>query len=419
MVTNAVAAAGPYLGQAVTRELVEAALADLLASPQFKGSQRSRQFLKYVVTCTLDGGSDRLRERVLGMDLFSRPVSYDPSEDSVVRVAASDVRKRLAQYYAEEGHQTGLRIDLPLGSYVPEFKVVPAPTTAAAAPVQTLKSFVRPKVWIAAAVLAIFTVAAVLAFYQSPDPVKQFWAPVLSSDRPVLMTLGNSAVYTLSGRVYSEYLKTQPHNRSEVTMAIEPDPNFRLTAADLRSEQGQYVGAGGAQAVLRFAVQLTSMGKTTFLRTGPDFSFADLRDQPAILIGAFSNQWTLRSTRSHRFYFASEPDGRRLIKDRQGPSQAWGLDAAASRKDFTDYAIVSRIPRSETGQPLFVAAGITQYGCTGAAELLTNRSLLRQALQNASAPSDWANHNLQMVVATKVVAGIPGPPEVVATHFWK
>jgi hypothetical protein len=419
MVTNAVEAAGPSLGKDITREMVEAALADLLASPHFKGSQRSRQFLKYVVTCTLEGRSDNLRERVLGMDLFSRPTSYDPSEDSVVRVAASDVRKRLAQYYAQECHRTALRIDLPLGSYVPEFKVAPGPPIPVAAPVQTPGPAVRPKLWMAAALLAIFAAAAVVALHRSSDPVQQFWAPVLSSDKPVLMTLGNSAVYTLSGRVYNEHLKTQPHNRSQVPVAIESNPSLHLTAADLQSEQGQYVGAGGAQAVLRFAVQLTSMGKATFLRTGPDFSFADLRDHPAILIGAFSNQWTLRSTRNHRFYFGWEAGGRELIKDRQSPSQAWGLDAAASRKDFTDYSIVSRVLRSETGQPLFVAAGITQYGCTGAAELLTNPSLLREALHNASAPRDWANYNLQMVVATKVVAGIPGPPEVVATHFWK
>ena len=62
-----------------------------------------------------------LRERMIGAEMFGRPVDYDTSNDAVVRVRATEVRKRLAQYYREAAQTPVVRIDLPSGSYVPEF----------------------------------------------------------------------------------------------------------------------------------------------------------------------------------------------------------------------------------------------------------------------------------------------------------
>lgn len=69
----------------------------------------------------LAGEFDQLRERMIGVEMFGRQVDYDTSNDAVVRVRATEVRKRLAQYYAELDGSPAVCIELPAGSYVPKF----------------------------------------------------------------------------------------------------------------------------------------------------------------------------------------------------------------------------------------------------------------------------------------------------------
>lgn len=120
---------------AVVRQHLEA----ILASHAFAGSKRTQEFLRLIVQHTLEGEIDALRERMIGAELFSRPISYDTGNDSVVRVRASEVRKKLAQFYSELGRQEPpVHIELPAGSYVPRFQFPPyAPESPLAANAQS------------------------------------------------------------------------------------------------------------------------------------------------------------------------------------------------------------------------------------------------------------------------------------------
>src|SRR5262249_50928379 len=91
-------------------------------SPALKGSKRSQEFLQFVVEKALDGHYDDLKERTLGVELFGRRPSYDTGTDAIVRVTACDLRRRLLQFYAAGSDHSGYRIELPPGSYVPEFQ---------------------------------------------------------------------------------------------------------------------------------------------------------------------------------------------------------------------------------------------------------------------------------------------------------
>lgn len=98
-------------------------------SAYFRTSKRSCEFLQYIVQVALDGRMDSLKERSIGIDLFGRDTSYEPSSDATVRVRANEVRKRLSSYYASSEARS-LRIDLPTGSYVPRFLPISAANTA-------------------------------------------------------------------------------------------------------------------------------------------------------------------------------------------------------------------------------------------------------------------------------------------------
>jgi hypothetical protein len=95
-------------------------LETVICGEAFRGSHRSAQFLRYVVNQSVSGHCDELKERLIGVELFGRSPSYDTGEDAIVRVTASDVRRRLLQHYGSCGTSAEFRIRLPLGSYIPE-----------------------------------------------------------------------------------------------------------------------------------------------------------------------------------------------------------------------------------------------------------------------------------------------------------
>jgi hypothetical protein len=107
-------------------------LKEVLESDVFKGSHRSVQFLQFIVDQAIAGRFDSLKERVIGMELFGRSASYDTGDDAIVRVTASDVRRRLHEHYGRYGETSEFRISLPSGSYIPEITQKPNGAPAAA-----------------------------------------------------------------------------------------------------------------------------------------------------------------------------------------------------------------------------------------------------------------------------------------------
>ena len=96
-------------------------LETVISSPAFAGSKRCQDFVRLVVQHCLAGEVESLRERQIGVEMFGRRADYDTSNDAVVRVRATEVRKRLAQFYRETDPPPPVHIELPPGSYVPVF----------------------------------------------------------------------------------------------------------------------------------------------------------------------------------------------------------------------------------------------------------------------------------------------------------
>ena len=125
----------------VDASAVRAQLERILLSAPFRNSKRYPALLRYVVEQELNGASSELKERTIAIDVFGRDPYYDPSVDPVVRISAGEVRKRLAQYYQEVADADQLRIELPVGSYRPEFVAPVAARPVASLPGPLLKAF--------------------------------------------------------------------------------------------------------------------------------------------------------------------------------------------------------------------------------------------------------------------------------------
>lgn len=109
----------------VDRAAVLLHLERILSSAPFRQAERSTALLRYVVTRALDGDGDRLKEYTVGVDALGRGPKFDPRTDPVVRAEASRLRSRLDRYYAGDGRDDVVIIELPKGSYVPRFSSGP------------------------------------------------------------------------------------------------------------------------------------------------------------------------------------------------------------------------------------------------------------------------------------------------------
>ena len=401
----------PESGHAVriSEEAIREQLNRVLASHEFRTSKRSQDFLKYVIENTLSGHADILKERTIGIEVFGRPTSYEPSDDATVRVKAGEVRKRLGLYYAGQGAHDPIRIELPGGTYVPEFHwsgsevtseqvsaesgepgAEIAPTKIVAASSRTLRTWIRLGI-----ALACLALVAFLWFRTrtAPSAMDQFWLPVLQGSSPVSVCVA----YVPDLYKLRDPSAAQP-TRLEDFMPI-PD---------------QFVGNGDLVAVSKMSAMLARLQRPYRVRVGGEVSFNDLRAAPAILIGYSYTRWKEISSQLRFFIDTSRrPLG---ITDNGKPTK-WSLaDVPANGRTSEDYAIVSRVFHADTHAMLVEIAGIKDYGTEAAADLVTNPDLLAEALRGA--PAGWQNKNLQLVLHVKVIAGAPSSPVVVESHFW-
>lgn len=150
--TGLVSVSDPALLSDRQKTQIRAHLDSALAHAIFAGSKRTQDFLRLVVCHALDGRQDCLHERTIGAELFGRPIGYDTGNDSVVRVRASDARKKLALYYSQIP-ESALRIELPSGSYLPVFHFLAEEST----PLATVSATPLPAEPEAHSRLSVFT----------------------------------------------------------------------------------------------------------------------------------------------------------------------------------------------------------------------------------------------------------------------
>lgn len=409
---------------AVDKEKVLQELEAVLGSQPFRQSKRSRQFLSFVVQHKLEGRAEFLKERIIGSELFDRKADYSTGDDPIVRVQAGEVRKRLEHYYKDFGRESLVHIELPVGSYVPEFHFrtdqPQRPLTPAQQPIPQRRTV--PYLLMAASCAVLVMVLIAMRFAHGrpqPTALDEFWAPVFSTSRPVLICLPKLVLYLPSYDLFRQYSKT---HQGTFETAIERfserlplDPNHKIAWGDMKAYSDLGLVSGDVYAGFRISGLLNRINKENQLRIGNASSFEDLRNSPAVIVGAFSNRWTLEMTSGLRFVFA-EQDDVFWIEDRNTPGKRWLCKLGPHHEVVEDFGVVTRLLDSKTGQPVIALAGITAPGSDAAAQFISDPNYLAAGLQ--SAPRDWAKKNMQFVVKTEVVDAVAGPPQVVASYFW-
>jgi hypothetical protein len=410
-----------------TSEDIRTQIGLILASPAFQGSRRCRQFLEYVCEKSLAGELGSLKERAIAIEVFGRRPQSDFAEDTIVRVGAREVRKRLALYYGTaEGAAAKIRVDLPSGCYAPEFRypertaIEPAPLPLALVPTpEAAATPVPARRYGAAAIVAVLGIALLASYFTraAPPPTtasfELFWGPVIAAREPLLLSVGHPLVYHPSKRALKLNDERLPVLPYPVQRPLQLAPG-ELTGSDIIPVLNQYVGFGDMVVATEVAAMLGRRSKETLVRMASTVPFADLRQSPTLLIGAITNRWTMELGQKWRFRFDRQERGN-LIVDTAG-SRVWAVPHREDGAAQEDYLLISRVPHSSIGKLLIVAAGIKQFGTEAAGHLLSEPVALDSILSKM--PAGWADKNLQVVLKVQVIGNTPATPEIVAWHTW-
>jgi hypothetical protein len=425
----------------------------LLGTSHFKNSRRYPLLFRFIVEEALAGRGEFLKERLLGVRVFDRPADYDTASDPIVRVTVAEIRKRIAQYYHEESHDSEMRIELLPGSYVPEFRSskeaagdhLPisgrAPVSdyvqasesvqeAEPAAVQTQAQLtVLPPVpssgkpgYSRKFKIALLSVMALLILlgtgtmweWLHSSALDELWGPLLANRQAVLFCL---PVMSNSGQAMAAAAGILIHDRAlssnQVNAPGAPLPETPSNSTFLAYETlGENIVFSDVLATVRISNYLAARNSDSNLRPNTTTTLNDLRHGPVVLVGGLDNQWTLRALAPLRYRFAGTSEERYWIIDTKKPDiKDWGLDLKVPLSDVQrDYAIIARIHDESTGQVEMIVAGIGMSGTAAAGEFLVDPVQIAELRRRVGA--GFRDRDFEAVLSTDVVNGIAGSPRI-------
>jgi hypothetical protein len=404
--------------------MVRLQLDRLLLDARIRNSKRCQAMLRYVVEGYLAGTPERLKERAIGAEVFHREPGYDTNQDSVVRTTAAELRKRIAQYYLEPAHRHDLRIVLPPGSYVPEFRPAPAldlqPEPAPVVAVSKLGLFRQNRNALILAGTLLLAVVIAGAWRLAPSSSAEldaFWKPLLDDHASAVICIGQPLrTYTLDGPRSEELNRVMFGDGTATPPTEEVRRGTPMTLAELKPAGDRYFRVEDAIDAGRLVELMAHKNKPFQLLGDRMTSYNDLRGRPAILIGQFNNHWTMGLMNDLRYYLEKNNVLHTYeVHDRTNPAK---LVASTPQTGLhpAEYAIVSRVFDASTEKTVVATAGMTHTATSAGADFLTNPAYMREAFR--AAPNGWWNKNIQVVLKNSPLNGVAGPPSVVAIHYW-
>jgi hypothetical protein len=422
-------AAGPLSAPDPRWELLQR----ILGSKHFAKAPLLSKFLLYVCDRALKGRQKEITEHKIGVLVFGRPESYDPGEDNIVRNYARQLRKRLAEYFADEGTEERFRIEIPRGGYVPVF--LPrhegsaglqraVPEFSGSEPARKPSWTWRP--W--RIVAALFLYSAVLCaatFYMARRPTQtqtsaglthKFWGELFNKDTDTFVVPADSGFgilqnlsktrLTLADYVNGEYAKL-PLGHIDTQ-----------SADDLRTQR--YTSAVDLEAAAAFAQLPEIVPRRLILRFARDLRMDDLKQGNAILIGSeYSNPWNevFRRNLNFRFDYRPQENGSWIINSDPRPGESKKYENNWDGPSHQTYAVIAFLPNlNRTGHVLLVQ-GLDMAATQAATEFLFRPDDLNQILEKAHQPDQTLAPFEVLLQTTSIGSNAPNG-RVVASRFY-
>jgi hypothetical protein len=420
-------------------EQVKTALDMVLASQGFKRSERHARFLRFVCEATLSGEAAQLNEYLIAHRVFDRGADYSPGEDSVVRRQAFTLRQKLQEYYAGEGKSDGVRIELPVGRYVPTFRFPDqTPPLSAVLPAvepadEPLQSKTFPWRWLLLALVmaAGFGTAGWLAGLKSRaqaaiDPVfSHIWGPLITDSTGSVICFSNAL--TAGIRQIEKPFPEETLTRGISLADEEADRirrQFHLPAGGYfyMNPSLAHAKMGEALGSIPLTAMLVKAGVPVRATQSRYLNWQDFRNQNLILLGHDeANQWLdpILSKLPFRQGRTTSDKPRRIVvsaplageRAEYFPDYSKGQNPPAE-----DYALISFLNSIDGRHGLALVNGVNTEGTMMALEFLTEPTSLRSLearLRNAD-PGHSGPWHFQAILHSELRDGVPANIELVA-----
>ena len=419
----------------------------VVAGSCFARSPLLSKFLLFVVAETLEGRGDEITEHQIGVQVFDRSPGYRTLEDNIVRNYARQLRKRLAEYFSGEGASEPLRIDIPLGGYVPVFTPaseealaaktdqVPVTVSIHAQPVTTPESSAiravaaapRWKHWLFSALLllAYSAVLAGLAWFAAgrfyaPRPVHEpahiLWASLFGSPMSTYIVPSDAGFNLLEDLSHhpmplAEYISG---NYQEAPLA-GVDVH---SAQDLRSQQlTPYVDF---QIEAELARLPEANPERIFIRFPRDLRLDDLKRANAVIIGSVSsNPWAAIAETNTNFRIVDRPgmEGATIINLKPLPGEATSYASHWNEPAHETFAHIAFLPNLSGTGNLLLLQGLDVAGTQAAAEMLFHHSAIEPILKRATRP-DGSLRNFEVLLRSTSIESNATGTQVIASRIY-
>ncbi|MEW6125415.1 MAG: hypothetical protein AB1757_00005 [Acidobacteriota bacterium] len=441
-----------------------AELGKLLESQTLHGSESLKSFLRFVVTKTVENQDTQLKEYTIATEVFGRNSKYDSRNDSVVRVQASRLRSKLQEYYANEGKDDAVIIELPKGGYIPVFTTAkpitlepivedaqertlppePASHIDNSKPAEIISQgkFGKPSRWVYLALIGISLLALWFAFttfyYRSEvtqlsDPALSraddmvemkaaapLWSDFLYSTQPILVSFSNTR-FTGTAETGMRLLNPFTTDSKDGEKPTSPD-NQIITE--------HYTGIGEVMGVYALADFFSKARHSFRVKRSLLMTWDDLKAGNLVILGSPAENNLLRDLPQQQdFVFGVLRDeqgnasyGITNLKPKAGEQKYYvAKQEGLSRSQISeDYAVISYLKGLDSKNRLMILAGITTYGTQAAAEYVSNPEYIKELIARLNTSGDSNNPKLpayyQVLIKVKVNGGVPVQLTYVTHH---
>jgi hypothetical protein len=397
----------------------------LVNSHTLHGSESLCKLLRYLAKHALDQPGVSLKEYQIATEVFGRQDDFDPHVDSAVRVQAGRLRSKLAEYYASEGADDPIVVELPRGMYVLSFHSrlfgngrAARSIAGESAPVAARELPAGSRPWVAiAGVLAVLLLAALLALgallatrsgardgsggrEAAPAAFEIFWRGIVTGPDEPWVIFSNAAFVGHPDSGLRYYDKKRDNN------AVIFD---------------HYTGVGEVLAVHNLDSVFAVLHQQIRVKRGSLFSLDDAKNNDLIFIGSPSENLTLLEIPSTKnFVFREVASGPRkgnveIVNEHPAPGEATEFLATAANQPLTeDYAIVALTPGLNPAHYQLILAGTTTFGTQAAVEYVTRENSLDELLSRLAVRQAAELKPFEALLRVKVARGVPVGSELVA-----
>ena len=373
----------------------------IVDSPQFCKSPRLSQFLLYIVSRTLEGRQSEVTEQQIGVHVFGRPRGYRTVDDNIVRSYARQLRKRLTEYFATCGIDHEIRIEIPLGSYLPAFTAPAVPKPMPAEIVLDLPSDLNTAAvaskWSWPRLLTLFVYSAALicltcvvqsritAARNPTEPAQLLWKTMLQDPGDTFVVPPDAGLNLI------EDLSHQPLPLADYLKAEYLDRPLRGVDAggesDLRSQQlTDFIN-------LQMVATLSRLSEFNpghvFLRFPRDLRFDDLKRANAIIIGSScSNPWAVIADTTTNFRIQCNPgqQGATVVNRKPQAGEASSYSIRSNEPIHETYSVILFAPNLSGYGRLLMLGGLDAAGTQAAGEALMRSDAITPILERARRP---------------------------------